>query len=62
MKEICIDLVYADIEEVIRDKHRNLVIKFKNGDKISMQRNEKSDRIYRHLARQFPGDHLDRNL
>jgi hypothetical protein len=61
MKEITIDLVYAEIKEVISDKNRNLVIKFLNGDRITIKRSAKSKRIHRHLAKQFSGDHLDSN-
>ena len=61
MKDITIELNYEDIYEVINDKHRNLIIKFKNGDRITILKSDKSKRIYRHLAKQFAGDHIDKN-
>jgi len=61
MKSITIELIYTKIKEVRSDKNRNVIIKFKNGDRITIDRGDESKRIYKHLAKQFTGDHLDSN-
>ncbi len=48
-----IKIYYEDIEELKVDKNRQMIIKFK--------RNTNTDKIKRHLLKQFPGDHLDKN-
>lgn len=48
-----INIMYVDIEEIIVNKERNLIIKFK--------KNERTKKIKNNLLKQFPGDHLDKN-
>ena len=49
-----INIQYDDIEEIIVDVDRKLIIKFK--------KNQNTTKIKRHLLKQFPGDHIDKNM
>ena len=44
---------YEDVEEVISDKNKHLVIKFK--------KTEGATKLKFHLLKNFPGDQLDKN-
>ncbi len=59
MKDITIILVYENIKEVIVDKGRNLIIKYNNGDRVTLYKSDYSDKVRRHLLRNFGGEHLD---
>jgi hypothetical protein len=53
-----IRIEYEQVQELIRDKHRNTVIKLKNGCQLFLTGSE-AKRAYRKLCRNFEGEHLD---
>ena len=60
MKEITLKFRHDEIENVISDKNKNLIVRFKNGDEFTFQRgSEKTKKLKRHLLKQFSGDHID---
>jgi len=60
MKEVAIPLIFPDIEEVRSDKDRNLIIVWKNGDRITIKKGPEAVRVRKFLIRQFSGDHIDK--
>jgi hypothetical protein len=44
---------------VVVDKGRNLIIKFNNGDRLTLYKSDYSKKVRRHLLRTFNGEHLD---
>ena len=57
MKKITIDIEYNKIKETTVDKNRNFIIDFKNGDRFFFAKKD-SDKIKKHLLKNFNGDHL----
>jgi hypothetical protein len=53
-----IRIEYKNIEELIRDKHRNTIIKLKDGGSLFLI-GEEAKRAYKKLCRNFEGEHLD---
>ena len=49
---------YDQVDELIRDKHRNTIIKLKDGGEIKLTGDE-ARRAYKKLCRNFEGEHLD---
>ena len=60
MKEVAIPLIFPDIEEVRSYKDRNLVMHWKNGDRVTIQKGPEAVRLRKFLIRQFSGDHIDK--
>lgn len=58
MKEIQIPLDYSAIEEVIEPKNKGLIIKFKNGDRLSFKPSSYAKKLRRHLKKTENGEHL----
>jgi hypothetical protein len=53
-----IRIEYEDIQELIRDKNRNTIIKLKDGGQIFLTGSE-ARRAYKKLGRNFEGEHMD---
>jgi hypothetical protein len=49
---------YSEVEELIRDKYRDTIIKLKDGGEIKLT-GEEAKRAYKKLCRNFEGEHLD---
>lgn len=54
-----IKLDYDEIQEVIQTKEKGLIIKFRNGDRLSWQNTPYSRKLIKHLKKNFAGEHLD---
>ena len=59
MKEIIIDLVYTDIKEHVITENNELIIKYMNGDRLTLKPSVYTTRLNRHLTRTFNGEHFD---
>ena len=53
-----LDIHFEEIENLIRDQYRNTIIKYRNGDRLTF-RGEDAKKIYKKLARNFEGEHMD---
>jgi hypothetical protein len=49
---------YENVQELVRDKHRNTIIKLKDGGYVFLTGSE-ARRAYKKLCRNFEGEHLD---
>ena len=52
-----INVQYSEISEHILTAKKEHIIKFKNGDKLTLT-NGNAKRTFKNLQRQFPGDNL----
>jgi len=55
---LVIRIEYEDVDELVRDKYRDTIIKLKDSGEIRLTGDE-ARRAYKKLCRNFEGEHLD---